>query len=452
LDLDLSALSHLLIICQSQPIGLSFWLASLAMLVLLVSSALISGSEVAFFSITPNQLDELKNSSKPEHNIILDLLIKPEKETASRRLLATILVANNFINVAIILVSSLVVDPFFEGVDSPLTKILIQVVLVTFLLVLFGEVIPKVYATSNNISLATFMAKPVAFLSKILVPISKPLMRLTRIIDKRKVQASPALSLDELSQALELTNDHERTDGEQKILEGIVHFGTKDAKQVMTSRVDIEAIELETSFDKVLEIVKKLGFSRIPIYSETLDSIKGVLYLKDLLPYIHRKHFEWTKLSRSPFFVPENKKIDDLLREFQERKIHMAIVVDEYGGTSGLVTLEDIIEEIVGDITDEFDDEDLKYSKLDDNTFVFEGKTPLIDLYRVMEIDGSEMENAKGDSDTLAGFIIEQSGKIPLKNEKITFQKFTFIVEAADKRKVKRVKVIQEVNESTDET
>jgi len=421
------------------------------MLALLICSALISGSEVAFFSITPTQLEELKDSNKPEDSAILDILLKPEKEKASRKLLATILVANNFINVAIILVSSFVVDPFFVDSTNPVIQILIQVVLVTFLLVLFGEVIPKVYATSNNLALASFMVKPIAFLERISYPLSQPLVALTKLIDKRKTPQGSVLSIDELSQALDLTNDAERSEGEQKILEGIIYFGTKDAKQVMTSRVDIDCIDINTSFDEVLEYVTRIGYSRIPVYSETLDTINGILYSKDLLPYIHRKHFEWTTLLRSPFFVPENKKIDDLLREFQEKKIHMAIVVDEYGGTSGLVTLEDIIEEIVGDITDEFDDEDLQYTKIDDLNYVFEGKTALIDLYRVLEIDGSEMEQAKGDSDSLGGFVVEQAGKIPLKNEKILFEGITFTVEAADKRRVKRVKVTIPENDVLDE-
>ena len=421
---------------------LSFWVFSLVMIVLLVASALISGSEVAFFSITPSQIEELKSSQKTEEGIILNLLMLPEKESASRKLLATILIVNNFINVAIILISSFVVDPFFTEPSNSVFQILVQVVFVTFLLVLFGEVIPKVYATSNNLGLASFMAKPMVFLSRICTPISRPLIGLTKFIDGRSASSANSISIGELSQALDLTNDDFRTEGEQKILEGIIYFGTKDAKQVMTSRVDIQAIDIETSFHEVLEIVSKIGFSRIPVYSETLDSIKGVLYLKDLLPYIHRKHFEWTKLLRVPFFVPENKKIDDLLREFQEKKIHMSVVVDEYGGTSGVVTLEDIIEEIVGDITDEFDDDDLQYSKLDENTFVFEGKISLIDLYRVTDLSGDDMENAKGDSDSLAGFIIEQCGKIPLKSEKISFNNLTFIIEAADKRKINRVKII----------
>ena len=420
----------------------SFWIFSLVMIVLLIASALISGSEVAFFSISPSQIEELKCSQKTGDGIILNLLMLPEKESASRKLLATILIVNNFINVAIVLISSFVVDPFFTEPSNPVFQILVQVVFVTFLLVLFGEVIPKVYATSNNLGLASFMARPMVFLSRVCTPISRPLIGLTKFIDGRSDSSASAISIGELSQALDLTNDDFRTEGEQKILEGIIYFGTKDAKQVMTSRVDIQAIDIETSFDKVLEIVSKIGFSRIPVYSETLDSIKGVLYLKDLLPYIHRKHFEWTKLLRVPFFVPENKKIDDLLREFQEKKIHMSIVVDEYGGTSGVVTLEDIIEEIVGDITDEFDDDDLQYSKLDENTFIFEGKIALIDLCRVIDIDGDDMENAKGDSDSLAGFIIEQCGKIPLKSEKISFNNLIFIIEAADKRKINRVKII----------
>lgn len=417
-----------------------FWVYAVIMLILLVCSALISGSEVAFFSIGPSELEELNNSQDSKHKTILNLLQKPSKEEASRKLLATILVANNFINVAIIMISTLVIDPFFTEPGGVL-QLLVQVVLVTFLLVLFGEVIPKIYATTHNINLASVMAKPLSVLEKLFYFISRPLMGLTKIIDRRAPAKANNLSVDELSHALELTKDDQRTEGEQKILEGIIYFGTKDAKQVMTSRVDIQAIEFEAEFTDILLRVQEIGFSRIPVYSESLDAIKGILYLKDLLPYIHRKHFDWTKLLRTPFFVPENKKIDDLLREFQEKKIHMAVVVDEYGGTSGIATMEDIIEEIVGDITDEFDDEDLLYSKLDDQNYVFAGKTALIDIYRVLEIDGSEMENAKGDSDSLGGFLQEQLGKIPLKNEKINFAHLTFTVEAADKRKVKRVKI-----------
>jgi len=417
-----------------------FWVYAFIMLVLLVCSALISGSEVAFFSIGPNELEELNNSQDSKHKNILNLLQKPTKEEASRKLLATILVANNFINVAIIMISTLVVDPFFSE-SGGILQLLIQVVLVTFLLVLFGEVIPKIYATTHSVKLAAVMSKPISILEKVFFFISKPLISLTKLIDKRSPGKSSSLSVNELSQALELTKDDQRTEGEQKILEGIIYFGTKDAKQVMTSRVDIQAIEYEAQFDDILDRVQKIGFSRIPVFSESLDTIKGILYLKDLLPYIHRKHFDWTKLLRTPFFVPENKKIDDLLREFQEKKIHMAVVVDEYGGTSGLATMEDIIEEIVGDITDEFDDEDILYSKLDSKNYVFAGKTALIDIYRVLEIDGTEMENAKGDSDSLGGFLQEQLGKIPLKNEKINFGNLTFKVEAADKRKVIRVKI-----------
>ncbi len=417
-----------------------FWIYALVMVVLLICSALVSGSEVAFFSIGPNELDELNNSQDSKHKVILNLLQKPTKEDASRKLLATILVANNFINVAIIMISTLVVDPFFEE-PGGVWQLLIQVVLVTFLLVLFGEVIPKIYATTHSIKLAAVMAKPLSFLEKIFFFISKPLISLTKLLDRRSSSKTSNISVNDLSQALELTKDDQRTEGEQKILEGIIYFGTKDAKQVMTSRVDIQSIEYTAQFSDILIKVQKIGFSRIPVFSESLDSIKGLLYLKDLLPYIHRKHFDWTKLLRTPFFVPENKKIDDLLREFQEKKIHMAVVVDEYGGTSGLVTLEDIIEEIVGDITDEFDDEDILYSKLDHKNYVFAGKTALIDIYRVLEIDGTEMENAKGDSDSVGGFLQEQLGKIPLKNEKINFTNLTFTVEAADKRKVNRVKI-----------
>jgi len=286
-----------------------FWVYLTIMILLLICSALISGSEVAFFSIGPVELEELNNSQEETHKNILKLLQKPSKEEASRKLLATILVANNFINVAIIMISSVVIDPFFIGEKGSLMQIITQVVLVTFLLVLFGEVIPKIYATTHNINLASIMAKPLLVLQKSLYFISKPLIKLTEILDKRSSSKNSNLSVDELSQALELTKDEQRTEGEQKILEGIIYFGTKDAKQVMTSRVDIQALEYELDFSEILKRVLEIGYSRIPVYSESLDSIKGILYLKDLLPYIHRKHFDWIKLLRTPFFVPENKKI-----------------------------------------------------------------------------------------------------------------------------------------------
>jgi len=410
------------------------------MIVLLVFSALVSGSEVAFFSLSPASKESLKEAGDSRSKRVIKLLEVPDHQSASKRLLATILIANNFINIAIVLTSTFVMKELnLEMVGWQ--SFLLNVVAVTFLIVLFGEVIPKVYATNYNVQLAKFMSFPLLLTGKIVQPVSYLLIRSTQFIDKKFHATSANISVDELEHALELTQDEERSNEEHKILEGIVNFGLKDVKQIMTSRVDIVAFPIETSSKELLKGILEHGFSRIPIYKKSMDEITGILYIKDILPYMHQEEIDWNALIRAPFLVPENKKIDDLLREFQEKKIHLAIVVDEYGGTSGLITLEDVIEEIVGDITDEFDDENLKYSKLDDSTYIFEGKTPLIDIYRILEIDGDPFEAVKGEADSLAGFMIEQSGKIPLKGEKLEFNGLTFTVETADKRRVKRIKV-----------
>ena len=319
------------------------------------------------------------------------------------------------------------------------------------MLVLVGEVIPKVYATTNNIRLAKIMSAPLSFLKRIFGFMSNFLISSTAFIDRRfKNHTEESISSDELENAVELTRDQDISFEEKKIFEGIVNFGNIDVKQAMTSRIDIFAFENTESFSNVIKEITEGKHSRIPIFEDSLDKIVGILYIKDLLPHIHEEKFDWLKLIRPAYFVPEMKKLDDLLREFQEMKSHLAIVVDEYGGTSGLITLEDILEEIVGEITDEFDSEDINYSRLDEDTYLIEGKTSLIDCYRLMDIDGSEFEDKKGEADTLAGFMIEMSGKIPLKGEKIKFDRYTLIVDAADKRKIKRVKIIigEEVDES----
>lgn len=387
-----------------------------------------------------------KNSER-----IIQLLELPDRQTGSSNLLATILVINNFVNIIIILLSTSVVGTLFpKGSLNPILEALIHIAGVTFLIVLFGEVIPKVYATNYGIQLARIMSRPIQICQRIFYIFWKPLVSMGKVLDKRNGNSGNSnINIDTLSAALELTDDAERSEEEKKILEGIIQFGSKDVKQIMTSRVDIQAFDIETSYSELRKQIIELGFSRIPVYQNSLDEIVGVLYIKDLLSHLNEDNFNWQSLIRAPFFVPENKKIDDQLREFQSRKNHMAIVVDEYGGTSGLITLEDVIEEIVGDITDEFDDEQLQYSQLDDRNYVFEGKTALIDIYRILEIDGESMEAVKGESDTLAGFIIEQAGKIPLKGERITFENLCFTVEAADKRKVKRIKItIEELDES----
>jgi gliding motility-associated protein GldE len=416
-------------------------------LILLMCSALISGSEVAYFSLEPADIDQFEQDDGKTSSRILKLLERPE------RLLATILIANNFVNIGIVVVFTYIVTGIMNFEGYPLwVPFVVQVVVVTSLLLLLGEIIPKVYATVNSKSLCAFMSLPLEVLSKIFYPLSKVLLATSNALQRRVKARQADFSVDELETALELTKDEETTPDEEKILKGIVRFGNTDVKQIMTPRTEVVCYDITMPYLELMGDLTEQGFSRIPIYRESLDNVIGVLYLKDLLPYSGEEDLNWQKLLRSPYFVPENKKLDDLLKEFQEMKMHMAIVVDEYGGTSGIVTLEDIIEEIVGEITDEYDDESIFYSKLDHANYIFEGKTPLVDLYKILDIDGENFENAKGDSDTLAGFILELSGKIPMKNEKIKFENYVLTVEAADKRKVKRVKLtILEPEEPVDD-
>lgn len=413
--------------------------------ILLFFSALVSGSEVAYFSLGPADREELEMSNYAWAERVMNLLERPQ------RLLATILITNNFVNIGIVILSSYIVDKSlnFDGFD-PWVPFVVQVLVVTFLLLLLGEVIPKVYATANAKKLCKITSLPLNALSSIFYPLSSLLISSTNIINKRVKKRQSDYSVDALETALELTRDEQTTPDEEKILKGIVRFGNTDAKQIMTPRTEVVAYDFTTTFPELIEDLKGQGLSRVPIYKDSLDQVMGMLYFKDLLPYAEEvEDIEWQSLLRSPFFVPENKKLDDLLKEFQSRKVHMAIVVDEYGGTSGIVTLEDIIEEIVGEITDEFDDEDIFYSKLDDKNYIFEGKTPLVDLYKILDIDGENFERIKGESDTLAGFVLELSGKIPIKNEKITFENYMLTIEAADKRKIKRIKLtmLDEVSE-----
>lgn len=435
--------SQIYSILVSDLASASFIVPTIVMLLLLACSALVSGSEVAFFSLGPSDLARLREDEQPSAKRILTMLEHPDIEKGPRHLLATILVLNNFINIIIILLSTVVVEQLFpSGQHAEWLSILVNVAGITFLIVLFGEVIPKVYATNYRVELARFMSLPLQYSQRIFYIFWKPLVLMGGFIESRfRNNTSSNISIAELEHALQLTDSDERSDEEKKILEGIVSFGLKDVKQIMTPRTDVTAFDLDTPWQELFEEVMESGFSRLPVYKESIDEIVGVLYIKDLLPHFDEDDVQWNSLLRSPFFVPENKKIDDLLREFQEKKIHLAVVVDEYGGTSGIITLEDVIEEIVGDITDEFDEDDLHYSRLDDHNFVFDGKTSLIDVYRILDIDGSDFEAAKGDSDTLAGFIVEQAGKIPLKGERFTFGAFNFTIEASDRRRVKQVKV-----------
>ena len=400
----------------------------------LFCSAMISGTEIAFFSLSKTDLDLLSKEHSPAANRVLSLLNKPKK------LLATILIANNFINILIVLLFAVLGAYYFENVEVGV-RFLIEVVLITFLILLFGEVLPKVYATRNSISFALFMASPVVFLNRLLSPVSFLLTGLTGVVERRLGKKDNDFSVEQLSQALELTADNATTKDEKNILEGIVAFGNTETVQVMKPRIDIFAIPDDSSFTEVLRKIISNGFSRNPVYHENIDEVIGVLYAKDLLPHLTKTEFNWQALVRAPYFVPENKKLDDLLIDFQEKKNHLAIVVDEYGGTSGLVTLEDVIEEIVGDISDEFDSDDLVYSKLDAHNYVFEGKTALKDFYRVLDIDPIKFEVQKGEAETLAGFILEISGKFPKKFEKITFETFVFTVEAIDRKRIKQLKV-----------
>lgn len=419
----------------------AFALKVAILLVLLFCSALISGAEVAFFGLSPTDLNEIDENKTTRGATVVKLLARPKK------LLATILIANNAINIAIVLLFNAIGDTLFSEITTVWfgfisARFLLEVIVVTFLILMFGEILPKVYANRNRISFSHIMSYPLKVLDFIFSPLSLPMQSVTIFLYNKLGKEKSNLSVDHLSQALELTSEGDTTREEQKILEGIVSFGNTDTKQVMRPRIDIFALAEEMKFEEVLEEIKKHGYSRIPVFSENMDNVLGVLYVKDLLPHIDRKTFDWISLIREPYFVPENKKLDDLLSEFQEMKNHLAVVVDEYGGTSGIVTLDDIIEEIVGDISDEFDDEDLVYSKLDDYTYVFEGKTALKDFYRVVRIeDDTDFEEQKGESETIAGFVLEIAGVFPKKGEKVLFKNYQFVVESLDKKRLKQIKI-----------
>ncbi|MBS1938054.1 MAG: gliding motility-associated protein GldE [Bacteroidetes bacterium] len=404
--------------------------------VLLLLSAMSSASEVALFSLTATHLRDLKERGGESGERVLELLAKP------RRLLATILVTNNFANVGITVLSTILVARMVRlAALSPQWLFLVQVVAVTGIILLLGEVLPKVYATSHPMRVAQFFSMPVLVLRRFWAPVTKVLIGSTAFIEKRYRKRSANVDADTLGHALELTKDASTTAEEQRILKGIVKFGNIDARQVMRPRTEVNAFDKELSFQELLEAIINSGFSRVPVYEETIDRVVGVLYIKDVLPHIDAADFNWTALLRPALFVPENKKLDELLKEFQRKHVHLAVVVDEYGGTSGIITLEDVIEEIVGDITDEYDDVDLIYSKLDDRTYVFEGRAPLTDMYRILGIDGKLFEEHKGESETLGGFVLELTGRIPQKGERVSLQNFHFTVESADNKRVRRVKL-----------
>jgi len=410
---------------------------SITLFFLLICSAVISGAEVAFFSISTTQLDSIQDNYFKEKVLIEKLLKKP------KRLLATILVANNFINIALVLLFSNISQVYLSTIDNHLLSLLIEVVVISFIILIFGEILPKIFANRNNLVFARYTAFIIFRLDKFLLFIvTIPMSYITNIIEKRFGQKGGNFSVDELSKALELTKQNDTTEEEEKILRGIVNFGNIEISQVMCPRVDIFALSSNLSLDKVLPRLIDNGFSRIPVFENQLDNIIGILYVKDLLSHIKGKNFNWISILRPAYFVPENKKLDDLLKEFKSKKMHIAMVVDEYGGTSGLVTLEDLIEEIVGDISDEFDYEDVEYSKIDNSVYLFDAKISLNDFYRISKISSIDnFEKRRGEAETLGGFLTEITQRLPRIREKISFEKIQFTIESVDKKRIKRVKV-----------
>lgn len=420
---------------QFHPFTAGVAISLLVIMILLVFSALVSGSEVAYFSLSPSEKHKIAGKATKSNTYILKNLESPEQ------LLATILVANNFVNVGVVILSSFTVDSLVDFSNEPILGFVIQVIVISSIILLFGEIIPKVYSTHHALKFARFIAIPMHYMIKILRPMNSVLIYSTSFLNSRIQAYNKHISVDELSQALELTSQTELKD-ENEILKGIVKFGNKSVVEIMRSRVDVVSADIDFSYNEIMELITERGFSRIPVYSETFDNIKGILYIKDLLPHVQKgASFRWQSIIRPPFYVPETKKIDDLLEEFQKNKVHMAIVVDEYGGTSGIVTLEDVLEEIVGEITDEFDEEEKLYTKISENKYLFDGKSMLNDFYKVTGSEDSVFDEVKGEADTLAGLILELKGEIPVKNDIITYKNFVFSIEAVDNRRIKQIKV-----------
>jgi putative hemolysin len=406
----------------------------LIIMVFLFCSALFSAAQVAFFSLSPTDLSRIKELKGRWKLTIIELLENPKK------LLATLLISDNMLNVAIIILTSLI--HIFDYHSHRLLGFIVQVVFTTFFIVLFAEVIPKVYSTKHNLQVLRIMGLPIYFFNKLFSPISYVLVSSTNIIEKRLKKKSYNVNIDELTHAIEITSDINTNEEEKKILKGIVKFGNIDVKQIMKSRMDTIAFDIETPFTSLLKGILDSGYSRIPIYKEDFDTVEGIIYIKDLLAHLDMDDsFAWQTLIRAPYFVPESKKINDLLEEFQQKKMHLAIVADEYGGSSGIVTLEDILEEIVGEINDEFDDDELQYSKLDSRNFIFEGKTLINDICRILNIERKIFDKVEGDSDSLAGLILELKGNIPERGEVLEHEGIKFTIESVDKRRIKRIKI-----------
>ena len=407
---------------------------SITLALLLLASGMVSGSEVAYFSLRPEDLEKLRNSRNTKEQIVTEMFGIPDK------LLSTILVANNTINVTIVLLSAFLSTRLFDFSATPVLGFIVEAVVITFILLFFGEILPKVFASRNNLTFALRMAYPLRWMIKILNPVTSFLVVSTSFVKKRTKKRKQEISLDDLSDALKLTTDE--LDEDKKILKGIVNFGNINVNAIMCPRIDVTAVDIESLFSQIIPIIIDSGFSRIPVYSGSFDNVKGILYAKDVLPHMQKDdNFRWQTLLRPPYFVPETKKINELLKEFQLNKIHLAVVIDEYGGTSGIITLEDILEEIVGEITDESDDDEILYRKINDNTYVFQGKILLNDFEKLLNIDEDLFDIAKGESETLAGLILELTGEIPKKNQVIQFGIFTFTIESADKRRIKEIRV-----------
>ncbi len=426
-------------------IGMS-WTSAICLIIfimLLLLSAIASGSETAFFSLLPNDINEMENSDNRAEKLVLELRNKP------KQFLATILIFNNLVNVTITIFSTYIMSLMFNLEVNPLWAFIINVIIVTSLLLIFGEMIPKITAAKSARSLATNIAPMIKFLMFFFKPLSSILVHSTSIIDKRLAKKNVnTLSITDLSTAVDITTADETPADERSMLQGIATFGEKEVSDIMQPRVQLFAVKLSTQFDNLIEMVIQNGFSRIPVYEDTLDDIKGILYVKDLLPFLDTPDFNWQRLIRQAFFVPENKKINDLFQDFRSKKIHIAIVVDEYGGTSGLVTMEDVLEEIVGDIRDEFDaaNDNKFYHKIDDNTYIFQGQTSLVDFCKVFDINELYFEEIKGESDTLAGLILEMEGRIPVAGYSTSYKEFGFVIEKADKRRIIEIKVTYNEN------
>ena len=436
--MDPDPLPNLFLLALEPSISVSsIALISFVLVALLFLSAVLAGSEVAFFSLNADQRIYLRESEVNSEKKVSVLLEKPQQ------LLATLLISINFVNIIFITLANYLTSQVM-GEQSMETLVVTLFLLfgVTFIITFFGELIPKVWAQQNNLNFARYSAPLISFLSFVFAPLSKALLGISGLIEKRVKKKSYTLTSQELNQALEITTDENTSDREKDILRGILNFGNISVKSVMQARRDIVAFDTSMNFHELMDLINKNGYSRVPVFNETIDKIEGILYIKDLLKHIDQdENFDWLPLLHTPFFVPENKKIDDLLYDFQEKRVHMAIIVNEYGETEGLVTMEDIIEEIVGEINDEFDEVEADYKKIAENVYVFEAKTSLNDFCRVFEIDGAYFEKAKGESETLAGLIIELFGRIPSAGEEIEFENFTFKVQSVDTRRIKKVRV-----------